>query len=632
MFEKFKFFSKDEKQKVSPANEDRELGVLPEKFVDEEQEDESDTSYGLNRREFLKRAGVGAAAIAFEAACASRPGTIRRKPSRLILKTLAESSHIDKRLNRNLPDDYWFKIFENIVNQDPNSPILSEASDIRDSLGIPGGECAAIGPVGKLEPGAKPGTFATNPAEFAKATERERIIWEKLASHPGVLIDSKRGMRDFGKGFFGDASQIISIDPRDTVFQDGQISEDLKNALGPDVSTILEIKIKERQRIIRQYGDTKSRLYVDRPIHFFRLPGGATIIPVGYRHTEKWHKRHGEHIAKISHYAEIIAIEGYLGTPYGESLIKYWKGSKGHYDALMHEATEAGFKGLFVEIDPRDSRRKKALMDNIKQDVFPNLSKDFFSAYGDYLRLEDPEFFKQIQAAGGLEFALRAQATTKEARSREESDTFQRGIGYHAHQYLTKDKKTSFSPTGLELGEHLFADAVSAIRLHMMARLQAEGKIPMGPILDIEGSNHLPAKNFFIRYPIYAMMVILRNPHFALVHTLKDNEGVEDVIKFFQNPDLTEILHKLGDLPFHRVEEAPGKSVEPGPNQRLLVPESQKPMNFFDELGIDLAIIVQKAINAADVARNRKTTMYNKKRESDEKKKLKLTKSLYSNH
>ena len=495
-----------------------------------------------------------------------------------------------------LPDDYWFRLFENIAENNPNTPIAKKAMKVLDAMGLPVGEASAVGPAGPLTLGETAGTYATTGAEFSEATKREKIIWETLAGHPGVKIN---GALDESGNIITD-THLISIDPRDTSFNDGKIPDDLREALGEDVSVILDAKIAEQQRVIAEHGETHDMYKADMPIIFFRLPGGANIIPVGYVHHKDWHTEHREHLAKMNKHAGVIVIEGYFYREYGVSLDIIWGDQSEHFDALMRQAVAAGFKkgkfkGKFLEIDPRDNRDMTVLVDGDKNDNFPNLPEEFIQAYQEYLEKEDPNLAKNVFRAGGLEKALRVQSTTYQGVFENDKEGYNKGLEQVAPTRINEQGDVVRHPTGLELGGALFSNAVSAIRLHMIAKLQGAGKLPMGPVLDYQGSSHLPGKNFFIRYPLYAMEVILRNPHFALIHTLKEGAGVKDTIKFFENPDYAEILRKLGELPFHEVEDDESKTIEPGPNQRKLV---KKTMNFWDEMGIDPKKAAEGLINS----------------------------------
>ena len=112
----------------------------------------------------------------------------------------------------------------------------------------------------------------------------------------------------------------------------------------------------------------KNWIAADVPVSYHRLPGGIDLFLRGYVHHTLWHKFHGDFLQKAAKHAKVIAVEGIAEKPFGESLDLYWSDSEsqtGHYDALMHEAVDAGFTGLFTEVDGRD--RSRIDLDNIPE-------------------------------------------------------------------------------------------------------------------------------------------------------------------------------------------------------------------------------------------------------------------------
>ena len=181
---------------------------------------------------------------------------------------------------------------------------------------------------------------------------------------------------------------------------------------------------------------------------------------------------------------------------------------KGHYDVLMKDAVKAGFNGLFTEIDARDVSR--IIMDWTDNFIFPALPYDFFEVYFEFLKREHPLLANYIGSPVKLKEVLRLQSTTEEGILGRRRFFYTNGKIYWAYPYVTKEGKTSFEPTFLELGQHLFSDALAAIKLLLIAKLMTDGYLPKGPIIDYEGTGHLSSKSFFLKYPQYAMEVALR--------------------------------------------------------------------------------------------------------------------------
>lgn len=110
----------------------------------------------------------------------------------------------------------------------------------------------------------------------------------------------------------------------------------------------------EHLRYIREnYGDSAEGYYSDHPIYYFRLPGGVDTFLRGYIHKKEWHEKHRYWLEKANVNAEVICIEGLANIPYGKSLEVWWKENMGHYDKLMHESVNEGFRRFFMEIDAR---------------------------------------------------------------------------------------------------------------------------------------------------------------------------------------------------------------------------------------------------------------------------------------
>jgi hypothetical protein len=142
--------------------------------------------------------------------------------------------------------------------------------------------------------------------------------------------------------------------------------------------------------------------------------------------------------------------------------------------------------------------------------TFPKLPDDFFETYFEFLKREHPFLADAIGSPESLKKILIKQSTTLKGIAPRRKIVFKDGKGYSPYPYLTKEGKTSFEPTFFELGQHLFSDALAAIKLHLIAKLMVDGHLPKGPIVDYEGVSHLSSKSFFLKYPQYAMEVVLR--------------------------------------------------------------------------------------------------------------------------
>jgi hypothetical protein len=128
--------------------------------------------------------------------------------------------------------------------------------------------------------------------------------------------------------------------------------------------------------------------------------------------------------------------------------------------------------------------------------------------------------------------------------------------------------------TGLEYGQLNFKDAMSAIKLHLIANEMYEGRIEKGIIVDFEGSDHLQAKYIFLKNPFYALMTVLKSPQFILIEQLAKKDDVSSIYPAF-SPDeemFKDMLRQIHRLELARPEKVGGRTgVQPGLNQMPMV-------------------------------------------------------------
>ncbi|PIQ92865.1 MAG: hypothetical protein COV69_00915 [Parcubacteria group bacterium CG11_big_fil_rev_8_21_14_0_20_39_14] len=456
--------------------------------------------------------------------------------------------------DKSLPEDYWFKIAEKLYQESGEipDPLEIRAEALIKAFGIPSGQYSA------LELGLKKERINK---------EKDRIIAEYLTNKAGILIDKKTG--------------ATSFDFRD--FYPKGLPKELKEILDPDIREIMETEYKHMENTRERFGNTKEILEADFPVNYFRLPGGIDIFLRGYAHDKQWQENHGEFLKKINEKAKVICIEGFADGSFGTSLDLYWSHSEsqpGHYDALMHEAVDTGFAGLFTEIDARDVSKISMESSPPFYNYFcSELPSDFFSQYFDFLHREHPNLAKIIGSPKELKQVLSALSTTKEGIAARKKEIYRQGKCYSDFPYLSKEGKVSPEPTFLELGQHLFTDALSAIKLHLIAELMADGYIEKGPIIDYEGAFHLSNKSFFLRYPQYAMEVVLRTVNELMAGRVKEAGNIPEIYKVFENPDWSEITKEIARLIFKEPEKDPSKPTAIGPDQRQLI---DKPIDFLE--------------------------------------------------
>jgi len=466
-------------------------------------------------------------------------------------------------------ENYWFETLEKIYREADKipDPLEIRAQILIDAFGLPSGPYSVI----EIDPKTKE---RINP-------KKDEIIAKYLTNHPGVEIEK----------------DIISLDFRD-MYPDG-LPEELKEVLDPNTRAIMKIEYEHLKNAKRKFEETNNELELDYPIHYFRLPGGIDLFLKGYRHSNDWQEKHGEYLKKINQYAKIIAIEGFVDVPFGKSLELRWASEEsqyGNYDVLMKEAVNSGFNGLFTEVDARDS--SKIEMDSTEPDfftalilpearIFPQLPNEFFEYYFEYLQKEHPNLAKIVVNAENLKSLLKNQSMTISGFGElylkffKEGNIIYEGKSYSLYPHLTKEGELSFKPTFLELGQTFFSDALAAIKHLLIAKLMVDGYLEKGPIIDYEGANHLSSKTFFLKYPQYAMEVVLRTINELMAGKV---ENLPQIYEVFCSPNWEEIIKEIVKLVFKKPEKDESKPVEIGPNQRKLL---DYPVDFLKIYNLD---------------------------------------------
>ena len=485
----------------------------------------------------------------------------------MAIETSRSTQGVEKLPDTVLTQDHWFKVIERLYDQ--------ESGEIPDSLQI---RAAAI--ISALDlPTGQYSDIGIDQAGNKIGSEKGKIIAQYLTNNAGVLMQEQHPL-------------IVSEDFRD-IYLDGLPSE-LKKIIDPDALSIMEIGYKHGRHIKNVFGNTENNEKTDFPMHYLRLAGGIDLFLKGYAHSKFAHENSKNYLQKINKHAKIISIEGFGDEAFGESLGLRWseKSSQiGSYDALMHEAVDSGFSGYFTEVDARDA--SKIGMDNPH-----DLPDSFFEKYFSFLQREHPVLAQKIGGPKDMKKILVKQSSTPEQLRKRDVSMYLEGKRYSSHPYLETDGTASLEPTFLELGQRLFSDALAAIKLHLIARLMADGHLPKGPIIDYCGANHLPSKSFFLRYPGYAMEVVLRTVNELMAGRAEEkgfllkwfNKGdINKIYQTFENPDWKEIIKEITRLEFKKVEDDVSKPTAPGSNQRKLL---EHPVDFLQLYKIDPAKIM----------------------------------------
>ncbi|NTW75596.1 MAG: hypothetical protein HGB34_01720, partial [Candidatus Moranbacteria bacterium] len=485
--------------------------VPPVQRSEIEQGHESDLSRETwTRREFLKTlvAFLGGAAVLGVSGCAFEGEEDEVKD--------------DFEIGR-LPDDFWFRVITKIYERFGEDPIPMQirVHAIIRALGIPSGQVSAL---------------TSTEAAVRTDSETDEVIAERLTNRAGVEILPEH---------------ISSSDILD-LYPDG-LPEELKQHLDPRIVEMFEMRYEHAAEMKELYGDTEDGERALAQEIYFRLPGGVDLLNISYTHTSKYQEIHGDYLERISKKASVIAIEGPIDFPYGKKNEELYSGNGkkyGHYDRLMHRAVQSGFKGLFAEVDARDTRDDwEVLMEINERNPFPFMD-DFYEKYLEYIRREHPALYAEIGSEDRFRKLLFLQLTGEPNRQ-----VVHGSRTYDDRRAVGSDFEYAPDPEGLEFGQVIFSDALSAVKLHLIGRLMADGRIDKGPILDFEGLAHLSNKLFFLRYPEYAMEVVLRTlPELISYH------GVEKIVeRDLEHPDWPEVVRHIAKLAFARTTDNPDR-------------------------------------------------------------------------
>jgi len=437
-----------------------------------------------------------------------------------------------KKLPKRFTENYWFELGERLYRESGGiipDPLQIRAQVLIEALGLPSGPYSAI----EIDPKTK---RRANP-------EKDRIIAEYLTNHPGVEVEEG----------------VISLDFRD-IYPNG-LPQELKEVLDPDTIAIMEIEYNHLKNARIKFEKTNDKFDADVPVHYFRLPGGIDLFMRGYVHVPQWQKKHGEYLREANRHAKIIAIEGYRQVPFGKSLYWLWiceweweYAQRVGYEVLIKEAVIAGFNGFFTEIDARDISKIDFESIYIKE-----LSDNFFKAYFEFLEREHPSLANAVGSSKNLKEILIKQSSTLGGIEQRRKTVFKYGKRYFPYPYLTKKGETSFEPTFFEFGQHLFSDALAAIKLLLIAKLMSDGHLPKGPIIDYQGAGHLSSKSFFLKYPQYAMEVVLRTINELMAGKV---ENLPQIYEVFRKPNWAEIIKEITRLVFKKPEDNPSIPID----------------------------------------------------------------------
>lgn len=458
---------------------------------------------------------------------------------------------------KELPDNYWFEVVNRIKEKfggEKPSPMEVRASVLLELAGIPSGQHSAL----KTDKEGK----RTDP-------KGDEVIAEYLTNPAGLMVSGTQG--------------ITTRDLRDR-YPDGlpaEVLQHIDEKTQKIIGAMYEYDKYAQENFPHIWQHSKAEQSAN--LHF--LPGGIPLVLVGYQHDKNWQKTYGKYMKEIGKEASVVAIEGFTNAPLGASLDVMWKINPssrvgGNYDVLMKDLVACGYSGIFTEIDGRDVSKME--LEHIDF-LFPlGLSDSFYEKYLTYLKRESPKFGAHIGDGKRLKKILATQHPLGDMNFfgslNLSANKYQRGKNYYSRPAFSDTGKVSLTPTGNELGQSIFTDALAAIKLHLLGKMMNDGRISKGPIVDYEGAHHVPSKSFFLQYPEYAMEIVLRTIPELLAGTaekLKTNdESVElHAKKVFEHTDWEQVIREVFRIPFKKIDDPkPGRDgVEIGPNQRPMM-------------------------------------------------------------
>ncbi len=530
--------------------------------------EKKDSNAQMTRRGFLKMATIFSA------------GVVIGHKADIVKETVTSISNkitgqVENSFAKDVEDDFWLSVIETVSRQkgEKITPQDIRAHLITKLFNIPQGWTSGLNTrrVKKID-----GTL-----EQERLTpELDRLVAEYFTNRSVIMDETFAG-------------PLVSFDIRDfknageNIENFGKEVKQLENGseMGLKIYQIIKSEYEHLQQIQKQNAELEvvPLENQDCGITFAYLPGGVPLFFRGYAHGKDWQKFHGDHLAKTYSKADYVGIEG-GGALMGERLKSYWSAEwdqNGHYDQLMKGLVEKGFDGFFFDID--DRQNEKVILGSYFNEK-GNLSSiylpdEFYQSYFDYLQKESPRLAKKIGNLENLKILLWRQDYADAHPIKRSFD----GKDIIAPVSVINKYDSSLLPTGNELGE-IFVDALSALKMHIMAVKMNEGIIQKGIIVDFEGSYHLPLKSFFIKNPQYATEVVLRSIHMLMSEygnaeplTWKErqagknrSENLQEVYRKLKSPDWERILYEIGRIPMAKVENNPEKTVHLGSNQKTI--------------------------------------------------------------
>ncbi len=459
----------------------------------------------LSRRNFLKALAMGAAAGTPIALGVYKIGAIA------IDKNLQEKLHEIEEA----PEDWDYRTLEKIMTPEIlDQTGYKNAQKICEILGIPEGQISAIDADARAK-------------NLEEGIAKDRIIAEKITNKSGALQDG-----------------YLLRDQR-YLLHDFQNNIELRDKMNPKLIEIFDTQIEHQQWALRHKKEDVTGDYHPWNSSYARLPGGIDTVFVGYKHTKQYQEINSNFLNKTASLADYLITEGYSNMPYGQSSESSWKGHAGNYDELVRGAVKLGFKGKFGEIDMRNTSKLSLDHEYIEgedgnnQFILPDFPDEFYKKYYNYLKEYFPSEANTIVSWNKLKILL-LQLSTADKNDSKAHAIAKEGVYNTIPQYIDINMERQPHMTMLNYAESIFSDAMSAIKLQLLAKEMVESRLEKGIIVDFEGYLHVDPKVFFVKNPVYAVYTVLKNPHFLLIEMAKKDDLPSIYGSFSPDKDMME--------------------------------------------------------------------------------------------
>ncbi len=250
----------------------------------------------------------------------------------------------------------------------------------------------------------------------------------------------------------------------------------------------------------------------------WRRVNGQDVLVMGFTHKLDCYEANRGFYREILGNSAMLVTEGLQTVRLGYSMQASWAQPKETvFGYIMRDANEVNPNMLFGDNDPRDET--EVILDEVES-ARPHLSQRYLEAFYAHLSEVSPSIARKLKSVDGLRTVLRGYAHDA-LMQRAKRNFLSNGALYCPFPHLDLDAQgraiLSEERTGLELGGLTNRDAVSAWTLRMVMNTLGSKNTLDGPIIDIQGAQHIDNKVYFFDHPNEAYVNIRRQPQFAFL-------------------------------------------------------------------------------------------------------------------